>query len=436
MQEIRYELTLDASADTSYILADLQWSGQWAWNDLAPEILALLRTTEPQSLTILDRLLSILQGSDIADHDLEALAREKCATVAETDHLARWCAVLTGVAPGAGVPTFRASLESLSEAERVTATMTFITKIWGGRFEEKSHVRGAFRTAIHLKELYLLAHTYVRAVEDLKRTNGGVYSPELRDHAQDARDRLFELLRDIPGKEAFLAIAEIAALHPDEAARPWMLHYAKSKAEADGDSAAWSAQQVIDFERQMERTPANHRELAELAVLRLLDFRDDVENGDESIARVLQRIPLETEMRNYIARELRSKAAGRYSIAQEEELADAKRTDIRFLGAFFDAPVPAELKIADGWTGPQLLERLENQLCGDYLRDSRSRRGIFVLVNQGTKAGWDIPDAANRVDFPGLVEALTAHWQTALSPNLPDIDDVVVVGIDLRTRFT
>ncbi|MER8447349.1 hypothetical protein NKH52_29675 [Mesorhizobium sp. M1066] len=52
---------------------------------------------------------------------------------------------------------------------------------------------------------------------------------------------------------------------------------------------------------------------------------------------------------------------------------------------------------------PELFERLENQLCGDYLRDNRSTRDIFVLVRNGEKAGWNVPGAANRVDFEGLI---------------------------------
>lgn len=79
------------------------------------------------------------------------------------------------------------------------------------------------------------------------------------------------------------------------------------------------------------------------------------------------------------------RAAGRYIFPQEEELADAKRPDLRFLGVGFDAPVPAELKLADKWIGPHLFERLEIQLCGDYLHDVRSSRGIFVIVYRGTK---------------------------------------------------
>jgi hypothetical protein len=94
--------------------------------------------------------------------------------------------------------------------------------------------------------------------------------------------------------------------------------------------------------------------------------------------------------------------------------------------------VPAELKLADRWTGPKLLERLENQLCRDYLRDIHSRRGFFVLVHNGTEKAWTVKEGV-RVDFEGLVKALEGRW-SELTPNFPEVDDVQVIGINLPLR--
>jgi hypothetical protein len=276
-------------------------------------------------------------------------------------------------------------------------------------------------------------HEHIRSKEDINRAGRGTYSPGLRDNAQDARNHLFNLLNQIPGKDSFLALMDIAKVHPEETSRPWMLLHAKTKAEQDADIEPWSPSQVRDFHEKLERTPNNHRELAELSVLRLFDLKDDLEHGDSSVAGILQTITQETDVRKYIGRELREKAFGRYNIPQEEELADAKKPDLRFHGVDFDGPVPVELKLADNWSGPALFERLENQLCGDYLRDNRSRRGIFVLVYRGEKAGWDVPGSDNRLDFTGLTAALQDHWQR-ISPKFSNVDDITVIGIDLTKR--
>lgn len=311
--------------------------------------------------------------------------------------------------------------------------MIFLIHLIGGRNVGQFAARQAFKTPEYLESLYRLMCPYIRSEDDIDRAGKGVYSPELRDDAQDARDYLFKLLNQIPGKESFLALMRLAESHPNEESRQWMMLHAKTKAEQEGDIETWSPVQVKEFNDKLERTPSNHNELYELAVLRFLDLKDDLEDGDSSIASILQTVTLETEIRKFIGRELNQKSLGRYYIPQEEELADAKRIDLRFQGMGFDGPIPVELKLADNWTGPDLFERFENQLCGDYLRDNRSNRGIFVLVYRGKQKHWEMPDNVNRVDFLGLVAALQEYW-CRISMRFPGIDDITVIGIDLMKR--
>jgi hypothetical protein len=168
--------------------------------------------------------------------------------------------------------------------------------------------------------------------------------------------------------------------------------------------------------------------------MHLTDLKDDLENGDSSDARILINVELETDLRNFFRNRCRDKAQGRYTIAQEEEFADAKKADLRFHGLGFDAPVPVELKIADKWTGPKLFERLENQLCGDYLRDTHSSFGIFLLVNRGVSGqSWQIPNKKLYVDFNALLSALQTHW-LELADKFLGIDQVEIIGIDLTKR--
>lgn len=166
----------------------------------------------------------------------------------------------------------------------------------------------------------------------------------------------------------------------------------------------------MEFHETLESTPSNHRELWNLAIDRLCDLKHDLENGDSSIAEILIPFSQETSIRKFIGNWCRDRAAGRYVIPQEEQLADDKRPDFRVQSSMFDGPVPVELKLADKWTGSQLFERLENQLCGDYLRDIRSSCGIFLLVNHGGKKTWT-PPGNKRLAFNDLVTALQQHWE-------------------------
>ncbi len=435
LREIRYELSIETpETETHYIISDLSWAGQWAWDQIAPHLHALLSSMEPKNLANLDKLLKIIHGSSLEDKLIETLASYKCGVLEELDHVARWFAVWVGVAPDAAIAALEARIDSIVDsAQRTLFAMIFITHLIGDRSAHRSSARQAFKTPQHLKSLYLLMHKYIRRKDDIDRTGKGVYSPGLRDDAQDARSNLFKLLNQIPGKESFLALMDIAGNHPDEESRQWILLQAKTKAEQDGDLETWLPEQIKDFNDKLERTPRNHKELHELAVLRLQDLKDDLEHGDSSVASILKTIKQETEIRKFIGHLLREKALGRYSIPQEEELADAKMIDLRFHGMGFDGTVPVELKLADNWTGPDLFERLENQLCGDYLRDNRSNRGIFMLVYRGETKHWEIPGSANRVDFIGLVEALRGYWQR-IPMKFPSIEDITIIGIDLTKR--
>lgn len=432
-QEIQRELSVNEPFTEAHsILDDVSWSGQWVWEQLAPRICDLIKK-EPKSLSDLDKLLKIIQGSTISNELISKVASRKCRTLKKPDHLARWYAVWTGVAPEAAIPHLESRIEQRDDEPSTLLIRTYMTQLLGGSITRVPFVRQAFKEPQYLKQLYLMMQKHFEYQDYDDTAKPEVHFSDLRSSAKSAWHSLITLLIQIPGKEAFLALRDIANTHSEEESRQWTLHRAKTKAEQDGVLEPWSPAQVHQFNQMLERTPRTHKELAELAVFRLLDLKNDLENGDSSIAGTLQRVDQETEMRKFIGRELREKSFGRYNIPQEEELADDKRIDLRFQGMGFDGPVPVELKIADKWTGPKLFERLENQLCGDYLRDNRSSLGIFLLVNTGSKKHWEILGNNERVDFENLIVALQDYWNQ-ISPQFPNIDDITIIGIDLTLR--
>ena len=116
------------------------------------------------------------------------------------------------------------------------------------------------------------------------------------------------------------------------------------------------------------------------------------------------------------------------------ELANAQKPDIWIQHSQVSGPVPIELKLVDKeWSGPELCERLRNQLIGSYLRDTNAGCGIMLLIWQGKEAKkrWTIDGV--RVDFAGLPEALEQHWQKHMN-KFPTVDAIKVIGIDLTKR--
>ncbi len=433
LQEIKYELSTEtAEGDSHYALYDVSWHGDWLWDQITPALLPQLRAKRVNTRN-LGYLLAIINRSSLNDKLIAAIVSQKANATRNLIFSPIWFAAWVGVDPAAAIPALAARLAGMNDpADQTKLALTFIVALIGGRSQE-GRARQAFRTVEHMKSLYLLMTRYIRRQDDIERAGQGVYSPGLRDDAQDARNALIAFIRETPGKPAFLALLEMARAHPDEETRPWMGYHAKSKAAADADIDSWAPLQVQEFGKSLVSTPTNHRELWYHAVDKLDALKHDLENGDSSTASILQAVAQETEFRKFIGGWCRDHAAGRYVIPQEEELADAKRPDLRFFGAGFDAPVPAELKLADKWTGPHLFERLEIQLCGDYLRDPRSSRGIFLLVYLGTKSYWDLPNGRRADTFEMLIDELQRHW-TLISNDYSGVEDIRVIGIDLTLR--
>jgi hypothetical protein len=433
LTEIQHELKVEQSdLDSHYVLYDIAWHGAFARDQIAPALLPAL-LDKRINLRNFGHLLSIVQASSVPDIDIARIAASKAAEQYDRDFTPIWYAIWVGVDPDAAIPAVAARLAALNDpAEQTSLSLRFVVSLLGGRRQE-GRARLAYRTVEHMKTLYLLMAAYIREEEDIERSGRGVYSPGLRDDAQDARNALFTFIRETPGKEAYLALMEMERAHPAVKSRPWMGFHAKTTATLDADLAPWSPGQVKEFNDARVFTPTNHRELWYFGVERLEALKHDLEHGDESIASILQVTDQETEFRKFIGGWLRDRAGGRYSIPPEEELADAKRPDLRFRGAGFDAPVPVELKVADNWTGPHLFERMEVQLGGDYLRDIRSSRGIFLLVYVGTKQSWDLPGGGRAESFEALLTALRQHW-AVLASQYPSVEDLAVVGIDLTLR--
>lgn len=431
--EIMHELATEtADGESHYALYDVSWSGDWVWDQIAPALLPAIRAKRINTRN-LGYLLAIINRSSVDDKTIAAIASRKANATRNLTFSPIWFATWVGVDPDAAIPALAARFAGMNDpAEQTKLALAFVVALLGGRSQE-GRARQAYRTVEHMKSLYLLMARYIRQKEDIQRAGKGVYSPGLRDDAQDARNALIAFIRETPGKSAFLALLEMARAHPDQESRPWMGFHAKAKAAADADVDAWTPAQVREFGKSLVATPANHRELWYHAVDKLDALKHDLENGDSSIASILQAVDRETEFRKFIGGWCRDRAAGRYVVPQEEELADAKRPDLRFFGVGFDAPVPAELKLADKWTGPHLFERLEVQLCGDYLRDVRSSRGIFLLVYLGTKSYWDLPNGRRADTFEMLLDELQRHW-TLMSNDYPGVEDIRIIGIDLTRR--
>jgi hypothetical protein len=437
LAEIEWEFSqYDADTNCHYVLDDVVWQGEWLKPKISSRIVSFLKNYEPKHDDTVRKALGIVLASPGLDQAaFIEIAKTKTLAIESINRRTLWLAAWICVDARGALETLHAVLCKIDDAKCATEfSMMFIVALLGERRENVKREYQNYLQTETLLSLIKLMHSHIRIAEDINRAGTGTYSPCLRDKAQDARNHLFQLLLDIPGKPTYLALRDLTQHHPDEKSRQWYLEYAKQRAEADAEAEPWQPGDIVLFAEEAERAPQNHRELYDLVVFRLLDLKADLEDGDTSFAEILVTVKDERKHRNVIGGWLRNRSLGRYSVPQEEELADAKKPDIRIHGVGFDGPVPIELKIVDNnWSGAKLVERLHNQLCGQYLRDVRSNCGIFTLVYRGEPKRWRHPKTRKNLDFCGLTQLLKEEAEKIITKD-NKVESIKIMDIDLTKR--
>jgi hypothetical protein len=124
-------------------------------------------------------------------------------------------------------------------------------------------------------------------------------------------------------------------------------------------------------------------------------------------------------------------AKGAYLVLREEEVADAKKTDIRLAAVRGVQRAAIEVKIADSrWTVADLERALVRQLIGQYLRHKNSKAGCLLLTYDGSKKYWQRPRRRGRLSFKDLVAYLDGLAQRKAGASNGDYQ-VSVFGLDL-----
>lgn len=291
--------------------------------------------------------VKILIEGGVESEKLATLADKYIALNADDyKEVAWWFALLVDNDADSGISSLKSWLLLLNKEDAQQAAAIFITALLGGTYTQNTvYYAGNFKTAPHLKALYILMHKYVELGDDIQRAGKGVYSPTIRDNAQDARDKLLNYLVEIPSKENYCALKQISEEYKDSLHKLLLQRRAYEMAERYGDITPWSARQFKEFHKSKVLPPQTHRQLFELAVQQLKVLKDWVENGNDSPWLTWQKAVEENEVRTLIAGYLNQHKGGHYTIAEEPELANEQRMDIWLANPKIQSPVPIELKL-------------------------------------------------------------------------------------------
>lgn len=292
--------------------------------------------------------------------------------------------------------------------------------------------RASFLAPSSLALLIPLVCRHVRRADDIDRTNGGAYSPLPRDDAQDFRARLWEVLRTSDSHEADAALQGFLDDDSVPTERDWVLSILEVRKGKQADPAAWFPEDVQAFGAHHRHTPRSGYQLYQLVMRLLLDIKANVEISENATDRLqVRKEDKEVHFQGFLKRQLDQRSLQWFAVTQESTIDLNQRPDLRLeipgIGA-----LPVEVKLAnlEHWTAEKLLERLEVQLVGQYLRASDVNYGVYVVGNTEPKRQWQRPGDKQLIGFVELVSLLQAKVEKLMSERSQSVHGLSVIGID------
>ncbi|MCU7963500.1 hypothetical protein L5M28_13095 [Shewanella sp. SW32] len=240
MQETQWLLTNSGEPDSGrYVLGQMLVNGHYLFETLSRPLFDLISDLNNQSYQVNKNVLRILTASKyISNEQLASLSEYKINN--NFDNLkGMWWAILVSSDAVKGVPLLSAELKKQTNEDATNLAISVLSELSNKRSYDELSGRKSHHTVTSTMELYKLMHLYIREEDDIDRTNGECYSPTSRDDAQDARNDLFNSLKEIPGEETYKALMDIAKMWNDVPyRRSWIEHLALQRVIEDADKEA------------------------------------------------------------------------------------------------------------------------------------------------------------------------------------------------------
>ena len=338
-----------------------------------------LSEEDPMNNEILKYALCILIGcTPVPADELTDLAATRAREVeVETTRFQQWLAVSLQLDAMAAIEHLEARLSSSKDPY---GTMVGICARLSGEVHDKEPLLAnpSWLAPEAIRRFVPLVYRYVRREDDIHHPPGETYTPGARDSAEHFRGALLERMANVMKPEVENVLREFVGDPLFANLSDYVQHLLERHIANIADGLPWRISDVRKFARDYERDPQTDSDLFRLGVKRLLDLRDWIETGEDSPREEVQPERHEAGFRRWLQRRLNER--GCCVVPQEWEMDQGARTDLR-LAIPAIAPVSLELKLADEWTLKELLDGLEHQLVGRYLRDHRARYGIYVLAH-------------------------------------------------------
>jgi hypothetical protein len=248
--------------------------------------------------------------------------------------------------------------------------------------------------------------------------------------ALEFRAALWEILAQDTNEEATEALEALISDPMFRSMKEYLFGLRNEQLSRRVDSRRWRPQDIRAFEETYEIDPCDEYALFQIGLRRLTDIKNDVERSDTGLRTQLREGDDERYLRIWLGNELMRRAHQRYVVSQEGVIDQEQRPDLRLENPKAGS-VCIEVKWAHAWSPAELLEGLELQLVGKYLRAHSSRCGIYVVAIAGQRR-WKAPNDHRDLNFDELIEILQTRAQDILVHDRSLAKQIAIIGIDFR----
>jgi hypothetical protein len=396
-------------------------------------LLAAFLKSDAKDASILRTTLNVIRNLELDSTQRTALyhkskARFAAHSKAKRDDFAlSYLALLLVIDADAALPVLRNWLSNAPKAVRQARAETTLSSLFD-RYDPVISISLATASTKTLEALLHLAYSYIRPKDDA--VHDGSYSPNLRDHAENARNTILSTLLERPGADAYRSMQRLAD-DPVFALRSHRFHeLARGKAEKDTESPAWTAVEVLTFHHHATAPVKTGEDLLRVVMSVLDGIAQNLTHGDVTSRPLLERAKDEEEVQNWLVEQMNARARGRFHAFREPEVSGGNKPDV--VAASTSIP-PHQIAIevkhgGKGWTARQLEYALRIQLAEDYLKTETRRHGVLVVTHHHDRRWLDVRDK-KPLSFAELITWLSGIAQT-LTENVVGPIEVKCVGIN------